>query len=278
MRLMALAAVYRDPVRRVINVEREYMLRRLAYRALPAAPSNGHYPRLHCCVWKTGSQWLRLVLSDPNVYRASGCLPYVGAEVTDPSTDSAFKNRPVVLVSLFWSASRYDAFRDAVGGARGIFVVRDPRDLLVSWYRSTRFHHDLNPWILEQRAAMAGMSDDDAHAYMIDRFDGMETTLRTWVDVQARDDVAVFRYEDLTGPDSIDHLAQIFAHLHLDLPRGEVEMLGRRYHISGLRAGGSGGKKYAAGRSGQWRGVLSRANLARFEERFGYLVSGFGYV
>lgn len=73
----------RDTLRPILSASNEYRVRRALYRTLPVMHSSAHARLLHASVWKAGSQYVRLVLSDPRVFRAGGALPFVWRHVVD---------------------------------------------------------------------------------------------------------------------------------------------------------------------------------------------------
>ena len=105
----------------------------------------------HCCVHKTGSQWVRKVLADPAVYRETGLRTYAygprlddgdrsRATATSRSTD---RSRPPHRLAPVHALRRLHGAEQA-GPWRAFFVMRDPRDVVVSWYFSSISSHPTN--------------------------------------------------------------------------------------------------------------------------------------
>ena len=110
----------------------------------------------YCCSQKTGSQWLKQVLIDPTFFQSTGLkiLPYVALGMKYARVDRAIPLH-AVLAHLYAS---YDAYASIPKPARfkTFYIVRDPRDCVVSWYYSARFSHNLIdpiPWLRERLGA-----------------------------------------------------------------------------------------------------------------------------
>ena len=116
----------------------------------------------HCCVHKTGSQWIRKVFADPAVYRATGLRTYAyGPRLDDGDGAAPTRDlvRPAVprrrIVSPLYMP--YDGFAALPKPEpwRAFFVMRDPRDVVVSWYFSSISSHPTNSSRGMQRSTRA---------------------------------------------------------------------------------------------------------------------------
>ena len=106
----------------------------------------------HCCVHKTGSQWIRKVFADPEIYRVTGLRTYAYG----PRLDDGDRNRsyPEVSFDRPFPVRRivsplyipYESFVELPKPEpwRAFFVLRDPRDIVVSWYFSSKSSHPTN--------------------------------------------------------------------------------------------------------------------------------------
>jgi len=121
-------------LRPLIGMRTEYVLRRAACRFIPVKSRATADAAFHCCVWKTGSQWIRLVLSDPRLYRYTGLRPIAVGNSREIESDSNLLSIPNRSVVTNFYCSR-DTYLRVVKpeDSRVFFVFRDPRRILVSW-------------------------------------------------------------------------------------------------------------------------------------------------
>ena len=271
----------RPHIRRLLNVDTEYKLRRSLYRLIPSQNPAPGVHLMHCCSWKTASQWIRLILSDPRLYRYHGHVPYL-ARYTPPAEQLA--RQGAMMTSLYWGAERFVEFRGQVKGARAFVVVRDPRDLLVSWYFSNRYSHDPMPGLSElsdRRARMEGMDEESAINQTIDEFGVVADLLTSWANFDRTDpDVVLFKYEDLTAKDNLPLWRSIMSHYGLEVPDAVIARLLDFYAFNNLKSAKRSGSevgKYRSGRAGDWRTLMTARNYDHFQSRFGGLATGLGY-
>ena len=268
MSSLSLAARLRPAIRAVVGLESEYRLRRALYRLIPA--DNAHPERhfLHCTAWRSASQWVRMVLSDPRLYRYHGHLPYAAHNLPPPDA------RGAMATSLYMPYGSAKALLDRAPG-RAIFVVRDPRDLLVSWYLSNRYLHDPVDVVVSRRAEMEGLSDEDGIARSVETFTRTAMLLWSWAR-EARDDprVRIVRFEDITGAGKIAAWRGIFEHYGIAVPDDEIARLMRYYDQANLRGAR---KSYRDPATRGWQNTLTGANRDKFMQMHGKLVEAFGY-
>lgn len=178
------------------RVKSEYRLKRAAYQLL-ARPDRSRRV-FHVAQWKTASQWLQSVLSDPRAYRHHRLLPYARAELAS-ITSGSLSVQPLcgdqqgIFLSTF---ATHDQVRDIAGESFTAFVVvRHPIDLLVSWYISSRYTHPPNPLLEKTREEMQQYDDLDGLRYMAERFQAQSVIPRSWL--MATPKPLFVRYEDL---------------------------------------------------------------------------------
>lgn len=247
----------------------------------------------HCCVHKTGSQWIRKTLSDPVVYRYSGLKPYHYQSNLSEHRDSRdIKDRifteafpmGTIISPLYISFENFTALPKAEP-YKAFFVQRDPRDILVSWYFSIRYSHTASENIAQQRQALSAMSFDDGILYAMDRLhrSGHFQALRSWIDAPKHNpNVALIRFEDMIGPASLDVFDALFKHCDISLPRNVLDGLLARYSFEALTGRKQGEEEkqahYRKGISGDWNNYFSDALVKRFEELTGDLVVRLGSI
>ncbi|MEW2382267.1 sulfotransferase domain-containing protein [Micromonospora sp. NPDC047707] len=233
----------------------------------------------HCTVRKTGSQWIKALFSDPTVYRYSGLLPY------DPRF---YKRRslPVVppgraALALFHS---YPRFQDIAkpGTYRAFFVIRDPRDIVVSSYFSLRNSHAPMGDIPQARKILQEKPMKEGLLFVISRLSEryLFKQLRSWAVAPSSETFRLFRYEDLTGERQLDEVDQLMRHCGIALPPSELEALVSRYSFSKMRKDRQSPGRishYRKGKAGDWRNHFDDEIHEAFTAATGDLVEVLGY-
>jgi hypothetical protein len=266
-----------------IGPEREYAIRRGAYGFLPVRHRSCNDVVAHACLWKTASQWVRLILSDPRVYMRSGLKPLPYYSFIKPWTDpEPVIPKQTLVTNLYLD---FDIFRSLVEGRRwaAIFVIRDPRDILISWYFSTRYSHIPLPKVMENRARLEKLSERDGILTAIDDFDEFAGLMTSWMRAAQQDPrILVCRFEDLTGPASLSIWQAILRHYDIAVPESTLRSLLELYRFQNLRSRKYDAEvpeveKYRSGRPGDWIRYFDDEIRHIFMTRYGHLVRDAGY-
>ncbi|WP_026189495.1 sulfotransferase domain-containing protein [Salinispora mooreana] len=233
----------------------------------------------HCTVHKTGSQWIKALFSDPTVYRHSGLLPY------DPRF---YKRRKLPIIppgraglALFHSYPRFKKISKP-GTYRAFFVIRDPRDIVISSYFSLRNSHAPMGDILQVRKTLQEISMKEGLLHVIERHSkrNLFKQLRSWAVAPSSETFRLFRYEDLTGERQLEEVDQLMRHCGITLPAPELEALLSRYSFSKMRKDREAAGKvshYRKGKAGDWRNHFDDEVYAAFTAATGNLVEVLGY-
>jgi hypothetical protein len=233
----------------------------------------------HCAVRKTASQWIKAIFSDPVVYRHSGLLPY------DPRPYKWRHPQPFppgrVISSLFLSHKKFTAIPKP-DRYRTFFVLRDPRDVVVSSYFSTRSSHTPMGDIPQVRKVLQEKPMKEGLLYVIDQLSAKGTfkALRSWATAPAGDAVRLVRYEDLTGQGQAEEVDQLLRHCGIALPPAELADLLSRYSFSRMRSEreiAGTVSHYRKGKSGDWRNHFDDDIYDAFDAATGDLVELLGY-
>jgi Sulfotransferase domain len=251
------------------------------YRNPPSPIADNIY---YCCSQKTGSQWLEQVLIDPAFFQATGLrvLPYVALGMKYARVDQAVPLH-TVLTHLYASYDTYAAIPKPER-FKTFYIVRDPRDAVVSWYYSARFSHNLIdpiPWLRERLNAV---DFEDGMIFLIDTlaewgfFDGQ----RSWF-ARGRADPAVriFRYEDL-AKDEVAFLHDLFGYLDVRMGDDEFTGLSERHAFAKYSKGRNKGiedqtSHYRRGSSGDWQEKFTDRIRNHFCATTGDLIEMLGY-
>ena len=167
---------------------------------------------------------------------------------------------------------------------KAFYVVRDPRDALVSWYFSARFSHrpiDPIPWL---RARLEAVDFEDGMIFLVDALAnwGFFECQRSWF-ARGRADPAVriFRYEDLAR-DETAFLRDLLGYLGVEMSDQEFRGLCERHAFARYAKGRDKGMEdhsshYRRGASGDWREKFTGKIRAHFRATTGDLAAVLGY-
>lgn len=262
---------------------------------IPVKHRSAYATVFHCCIQKTGSQWLMSLFSDPVVYRYCGLSHYHSERATpgpdfrttaETRFDKPFPQRTIVSPLYV----NYEAFRaiPKPDSSRAFYILRDPRDLIVSWYYSARDTHivDNNPAnpLFTARRALRQRSEKEGLRYAIDYWyeGGRFDALASWFRADAEDpNVRIFRYEDLVSEQSAEFFADLFEFADISVPPAQMKSLLEAYsfqRLSGRRSGDDDQRSHLrSGSAGSWRQLLDSELEAYLDERSGGLVGVLGY-
>lgn len=250
----------------------------------------------HCCTHKSASQWFRIVFNDGRVRRATGMKMYhyhshmKGKRDSRPLWERTFdepfpdKTIPVCLYMT------YPAFKHIPKPEpyRGFFVMRDPRDLAVSWYYSLKYSHPVlaGTLVVEKRELLHEMSVEEGLIYAINdlnRRHGIYQMQRTWAEDLVDDEaIRLFRYEDLFGDREHEAVRRLFDHLGIEMSDEEFAGLLDDYSFAKLSGGRAKGQSdnqhhYRRGAAGGWKDEFTPRAQEAFAEVTGDLLRLLGY-
>lgn len=170
-----------------------------------------------------------------------------------------------------------------------VTVIRDPRDVAVSYY-----HHCRRPFsgdgfnrnsvaLMEER--IFSKHDDEAgelHAFVEAMTTDPITPRFTWGDFYRRNDLStaiVVRYEDMRA-DTAASLTRVFQELEMDVPQERIKVVAESHNIEKIlekREDTGEAHFIRKGAVGGWRDVLDETSVTRIERDAGALLSAYGY-
>jgi hypothetical protein len=239
----------------------------------------------HCCTQKTASQWFRAVLRDPIVHRHTGwdVIPYRELGLNEARIEGRFP-RHTVAAHLYVDYSTYDQIPKPET-YRTFFILRDPRDCVVSWYFSMRYSHNPEFGIVQELRAELQEIDDDVKGikHMIRRTAefGFFDAQRSWVRAPASDSVKILLYEDF-AQDNMRFLRDLLGFLEVRVNEADFAQLAERHSFRQRAGGRSAGESdahshYRKGVSGDWVNYFDADLVSYFESVAGDIVAELGY-
>lgn len=245
----------------------------------------------HCCVHKTGSQWIKSLLSDIITYQYSGMAQYSyqsrfhdgydPRSITDRSFTEPFPEDRIIS-PLYVT---YQNFQDTPKPIRykAFFILRDPREILISWYFSAKFSHIPIGYIPELRSKLRRLSFTDSMLFAIDYLDefGLFGSMRSWKEAEGKDsNIVLVRYEDLVTS-SLESFGRLFTFLDIGMTPATLLELIQIYsfkRLSGRNVGTEDTKSHIRkGGSGSWKRHFNEKIESRFSDVTGDLVQRLGY-
>lgn len=148
-------------------------------------------------VQKTGSQWFSAVFSDTRIraYTKLRLFPQHRYE-----WDDFHKIFPkgTIVPGLYMSYDLYEEISKSTK-YKTIYILRDPRDITVSWYWSMKESHALMGKVGKYRDAISKMDFDEGLHYCIDALTTKYAAIRTWALNWDDDSILLVRFEDLVN-------------------------------------------------------------------------------
>jgi hypothetical protein len=217
---------------------------------------------------KCGSQWVRDVLSAPEIVAISGC-PHSGISLNINSC-----NRLEIPAHTFsgpiYGMNQWEWQYWKHPGDKAVVVLRDPRDLMISLMFSWLYSHGSEARVDSGRRVLHDMPNDEKRvAYMIPGF-GIGARRRmywTWVE-GVHEDALVLRYESLVANQHAE-FGKVFDWLGWDVPKKTLDTVVDRLSFearSGRKPGATDKfSHYRRGVSGDWRNYFTRQHGEQWE-------------
>lgn len=243
-----------------------------------------HQNLYHCTVQKCASQWIRLLLSDQLTFKYCGLTPYQYQQQLPGKFDPRKLTERRFASAFPFGTIATPIYVDFAGYAsipkpahyKAIFVMRDPRDVVVSWYFSAKLSHKAQGDLERVRQDLLRLDEADGLRYAIDYLAdfGLFAAQRSWADAPANDaNVLLVRFEDLIGPEQLAEIERLWTHCDIRMPCTDVDELLTSQcfeRLSGRRRGDEDARAhFRKGVAGDWRNHFTDAVHARFHETAG---------
>lgn len=276
----------RTLVRPVVSLPNEYRMRSLANAVLPHQPPairRGY----HFCNWKTGSQWVRLVLSDPRLYRHSGLtarLHHNGVGRLPVLVRHQYPPTERFLATPLFAGSELLHTIDATADDRAVFVTRHPRDLLTSFYFCNLETHPLNPDVETRRSELRSLDREAGLLRTMDHgFDEMVRIGDSWQEATRSTEstpcsALIVQYESLTDDRAATSWRRLLDHVTgRPTPPDLVHALLHTYSAERMRSSNPSKSKLRERATAGWEQHFTDAVDREFRRRYGDVEQRWGY-
>ena len=247
----------------------------------------------HCCVHKTGSQWIKAILSDDIVLEKIGMklytyqnhLPTKG----DPRklTERVFYHSfPIkcIISPLYMDYNSYMSIPKPES-YKTFCIIRDPRDIVVSWFFSVKYSHPPMGKILHHREILNQLSLSQGLVYCIEYLNdfGVFESLKSWINLPENDFyIKVFRFEDIVDVNrKYTEFAELFSHCNISVNTNEIMWLLDKYSFQRLqkkkKLKNTNVSHYRKGIPGNWKEYFNENVSKIFDKLTGNLVNELGY-
>ena len=274
----------RSLIRPMLSLGNEYRVRSLASTLVPG-PKPSVRRGYHFCNWKTGSQWVRLLLSDPRFQRHSGLparLYHNGVGHAPEVVPHQFPRPDRFIATPLFAGSDQLERMATTAADRAIFVTRHPRDLLVSFYFTNLENHPLNADVAERRSELEAINAEDGLLRTMDHaFDEMIRIGDSWSTPKPSDQlcpVRVIQYEALCGTQAEATWTDLLEHISgKAVDTSLVRRLLNTYSADNMRGPSPKASKLRDHSTAGWQHHFTdrvesefRSRYAEVEQRWGY--------
>lgn len=243
----------------------------------------------HCCVQKSASQWIKMILSDPVIYKYTALNIYTpDKDFIGPQNRHELSNPFPIHTIVSPLYIKYEEFQNMPKPEiyKAFWVTRDPRDLVISRFFSMRYSHAiLNEQMAEERKILDKMNDEEGIFYFIEAIQHRNaiqySALTSWLKARNDKNVMLCRYEDLVGIDQIETFTKIFKHCDIIIDREILSDLLNRYSFKVLTGRSEGiedvKSHYRKGIAGDWKSYFTEGHKKLFKEIAGKLLIDLDY-
>lgn len=238
----------------------------------------------HCTIQKSGSMWIQGIFKDRRVYKYTGfeVMPFRFLQTSIQETPIPVILDKCIAVRLYINYDTYKAIRKP-SRYKTVYVLRDPRDIIVSWYFSTKYAHGSNPIVDRDRKKLNSMDMNEGFLYSIRYLSdiGFFNAQRSWLDAEKEDPhVKLFKYEDLIE-NEIESFRALFQHCDIQMPERVFRSLIKDHSFEKKAKRKRGDEDIYSlkrkGISGDWKNHLTAKMMEMFKEETGDLVVRMGY-
>lgn len=184
---------------------------------------------------KSGSQWLKAIFDDPRIKKYTKLYTYPQHNYDGDEFHKRFPKYTFVP-GIYFAYPIFQKFVKKPKNYKIIYVIRDPRNIVVSWYYSVSKTHRALPGIIKTRKILNGMDKEEGITFAIKYLGNKFSEMRSWIDLaKDNEDIIILKFEDLIS-DSRDNLLKIFKFLNISIPEEVVIEVLKDYTKEKLRS------------------------------------------
>lgn len=231
----------------------------------------------HASVQKSGSQWLKALFTDKRIENITKLTAYPQHRYEWNEFKLRFPTKSFVP-GLYIS---YQSYEEIIKPEKysTMYILRDPRDLVVSWYYSMKYSHGLMGKVAKHRKNLEDLDENEGLSYCIRHFQLKLSFMKDWVLNCTDPNVFFLKFEDLINK-PIDILFDFFNRNGYDIEKDELKMVIQDYSKEKMREKeNTQGKKHFHYREkpSNWQESFNEEHIELFKKINGNVVEILGY-
>lgn len=188
----------------------------------------------HCSIQKTGSHTIKALFKHPIIINKTKLFSYPGHRYEWTQFHTRFPKMTFVP-ALFISKQHYDEITKPKK-YKTFVIVRDPRDVVVSWYYSMLYTHRMAGKVPQHRAVLKNLDKEQGINYAIDELQLKFVFLKSWFvgSKYEKPDYRIFYFETMKNNfDSF--LKDLIEYCEIDLESDELEKVSKDVRLDKMR-------------------------------------------
>jgi hypothetical protein len=233
----------------------------------------------HASIQKTGSQWIKTIFKDKRIQKYTGLAVYPQHRYEWGEFHRRFPKYTFVP-GLYIPYSLYEEI-EKPKKYKTIYIVRDPRNIIVSWYYSMLKTHVIIGKVLKHRLQLQSLSFEEGINYCIKAQQLQLAFVRDWIQNQEDPNLLIVKFEDLISyPEA--HYKSIFNYCNIDIPDFILESVIADYTKEKMREKDlnkrlDNSESHYKKQNSDWREVFTKNHEDLFYQITGNLIDILGY-
>lgn len=233
----------------------------------------------HASIQKTGSQWLKEIFQDKRIQKYTGLAVYPQHRYEWGEFKKRFPKYTFVP-GLYIPYSLYEEI-EKPERYKTIYIVRDPRNIVISWYYSMLETHGIMGKVSKHRLQLKSLSFEEGIAYCIKSQQLQLSFVRDWIQNQNDPNVLIIKFENLISSPEIQY-KNIFKHCNIYIPDSILDNVIADYTKDKMREKDlnkrlDSSKSHYRNQNSDWREVFTKEHENLFYQITGNLIDLLGY-